>query len=79
VYHQPGIDLLVDVVPTDNILFASEMVGAVKGRDPDTGQFYDDTRRYIDHADLSDAQRTQIFESNVRRVYPRLQTPKGTL
>ncbi|MFT7530529.1 MAG: 4-oxalmesaconate hydratase, partial [Gammaproteobacteria bacterium] len=26
VYHQPGIDLLVNVVPTENILFASEMV-----------------------------------------------------
>ncbi len=29
-----GIDLLVDVVPTDNILFASEMVGAVRGHRP---------------------------------------------
>ena len=34
VYHQPGIDLLTKVVPVDNILFASEMVGAVKGIDP---------------------------------------------
>jgi len=34
VYHQPGIDLLTKVVPIDNILFASEMVGAVKGNDP---------------------------------------------
>lgn len=72
VYHQPGIDLLVDVVPTTNVLFASEMVGAVKGRDPDTGEFYDDTKRYLDRADLSDEQRTMIFETNVRRVYPRL-------
>ena len=37
VYHQPGIDLLTKVVPVDNILFASEMVGAVKGIDPQTG------------------------------------------
>jgi 4-oxalmesaconate hydratase len=72
VYHQPGIDLLVEVVPTGNILFASEMVGAVKGRDPDTGEFYDDTRRYIDRATLTDGQREQIFEMNTRRVYPRL-------
>ena len=72
VYHQPGIDLLVDVVPIDNILFASEMVGAVKGRDPDTGHHYDDTRRYIDNAPLADDARTRIFETNVRRVYPRL-------
>jgi 4-oxalmesaconate hydratase len=75
VYHQPGIDLLVDVVPTANVLFASEMVGAVKGRDPDTGEFYDDTRRYIERADLADEQRHAIFEANVRRVYPRLRPP----
>ncbi|MFP5486826.1 MAG: amidohydrolase family protein [Acidimicrobiia bacterium] len=72
VYHQPGIDLLVRVVPTTNVLFASEMVGAVKGRDPDTGEFYDDTKRYVDRADLTDEQRTMIFETNVQRVYPRL-------
>ena len=74
VYHQPGIDLLVDVVPVDNILFASEMVGAVRGIDPQTGHFYDDTRRYIDGADLSDADREKIFEGNVRRVFSRLRT-----
>ena len=72
VYHQRGVDLLVDVVPADNILFASEMVGAVRGIDPSTGHHYDDTRRYVDNADLDDAARTQIFEGNVRRVYPRL-------
>ena len=74
VYHQPGIDLLVDVVPIDNILFASEMVGAVRGIDPQTGHFYDDTRRYVDGADLSDVDRGKIFEGNVRRVFPRLRT-----
>jgi 4-oxalmesaconate hydratase len=72
VYHQPGIDLLVEVVPTANVLFASEMVGAVKGKNPDTGEYYDDTKRYVDRADLTDEQRTMIFESNVARVYPRL-------
>jgi 4-oxalmesaconate hydratase len=74
VYHQPGIDLLVDVVPIDNILFASEMVGAVRGVDPQTGHFYDDTRRYIDGADLRGGDRKKIFEGNARRVFPRLQT-----
>ena len=34
VYHQPGIDLLLKVIPDDNILFASEMIGAVRGIDP---------------------------------------------
>ena len=50
VYHQPGIDLLLKVIPADNILFGSEMVGAVRGIDPETGLYYDDTKRYIDAA-----------------------------
>ena len=72
VYHQPGIDLLLRVVPLDNILFASEMVGAVNGIDPETGHAYDDTKRYTDAVDLSEADRTKLYEGNVRRVYPRL-------
>jgi hypothetical protein len=54
VYHQPGIDLLTRVIPVDNILFASEMIGAVRGIDPETGFFYDDTRRYIDSTPMLD-------------------------
>ena len=72
VYHQPGIDLLTRVIPVDNVLFASEMIGAVRGIDPETGFHYDDTRRYIEAAQLTPAQRQQIFEGNARRVYPRL-------
>ena len=72
VYHQPGIDLLVKVVPVDNILFGSEMVGAVRGIDPETGNFFDDTKRYIDASLLSDHDKWKVFEGNARRVYPRL-------
>ncbi|KLD64925.1 amidohydrolase family protein [Dyella japonica] len=72
VYHQPGIDLLLKVIDIKNILFGSEMVGAVRGIDPTTGHYFDDTRRYIDAANLSDEERHQVYEGNVRRVYPRL-------
>jgi 4-oxalmesaconate hydratase len=72
VYHQPGIDLLLKVIPVENILFGSEMVGAVRGIDPTTGQYYDDTKRYIDASALSAADKAKIFEGNARRVYPRL-------
>jgi 4-oxalmesaconate hydratase len=72
VYHQPGIDLLLKVIPVENILFASEMVGAVRGIDPETGQYYDDTKRYIEKAaGLSAADRKKIYEDNARKVYPR--------
>ncbi len=72
VYHQPGIDLLRNVIPAENILFASEMLGAVRGADPETGIAWDDTKTYLDAAGLTEQQRVLVFESNVRRVYPRL-------
>ncbi len=72
VYHQPGIDLLFEVIHIDNILFGSEMVGAVRGIDPETGHHFDDTKRYIDALGLSADDRRKVFELNARRVYPRL-------
>jgi 4-oxalmesaconate hydratase len=72
VYHQPGIDLLTRVIPVKNILFASEMIGAVRGVDPQTGFNYDDTKRYIEASSLSAADKHAIYEGNARRVYPRL-------
>ncbi|MBV6306634.1 amidohydrolase [Candidimonas humi] len=73
VYHLPGVELMAKVIPAENILFASEMLGAVKGIDPETGHNYDDTKRYVDALPaLSDDDRYKIFEGNARRVYPRL-------
>ena len=72
VYHQPGIRLLAEVIEPRNILFGSEMVGAVRGIDPQTGHHFDDTKRYIDALEISDADRHAIFEGNARRVFPRL-------
>jgi 4-oxalmesaconate hydratase len=72
VYHLPGIELLFKVIPIDNILFGSEMVGAVRGIDPETGHYYDDTKRYLDALSLDEASRHKVFEGNARRVYPRL-------
>jgi 4-oxalmesaconate hydratase len=62
-----------DELLADNILFASEMIGAVRGVDPRTGHHYDDTRRYLDAAGLSDEDRRKIFEGNIRRVFPRVE------
>ena len=72
VYHQPGINLLTEVIPVDNILFASEMIGAVRGIDPYTQHYFDDTKRYVEAADMTPDQRFKIYEGNARRVYPRL-------
>ncbi len=72
VYHQAGIDLLQRVIDADNVLFASEMLGAVRGIDPETGFPWDDTKRYVDALDMPEEDRGKIFELNARRVYPRL-------
>jgi 4-oxalmesaconate hydratase len=73
VYHQPGIDLLNTVIPVKNVLFASEMIGAVRGIDPQTGHYYDDTKRYIEASTLLSSQdKQQIYEGNARRVFSRL-------
>jgi 4-oxalmesaconate hydratase len=73
VYHQAGIDLLLRVIDADNILFASELIGAVRGVDPETGFRWDDTRRYVAAAGLSISDQHKVFEANARRVYPRLE------
>ena len=73
VYHQAGIDLLTKVIPIDNILFASEMVGAVKSIDPETGHYFDDTKRYIEAVPwLREEDKRKIYEGNARKVYSRL-------
>jgi 4-oxalmesaconate hydratase len=72
VYHLPGVRLLVDVVGPERVLFGSEVLGAVRGVDPQTGHNFDDTRRYVEALGLPDRERAQILELNARRVYPRL-------
>jgi 4-oxalmesaconate hydratase len=79
VYHLPGMELLLKVIPADNILFGSEMVGAVRGVDPETGYYYDDTKRYLDALALSETDRQKIFEGNARRVFPRIARRQGAV
>jgi len=74
VYWQPGMQLLVDTVPASNLLFASEMIGAVKGIDPDTGHRYDDTRFLLDEVvGLAAIDRAAITGGNALRVFARLE------
>ncbi len=72
VYHQPGIDLLFEVIERKNILFGSEMLGAVRGVDPETGHYFDDTKRYVDAVGLDAVELGEVYEGNARRVFPRL-------
>lgn len=79
VYYRPGLQLLIDTVPADNVLFASEMIGAVRGVDPTTGRRYDDTRALLESLDRLDAaDRRAISHANALRVFPRLHTALDT-
>ena len=73
VYHQPGIDLLSRVVPVKNVLFASELHGAVRCVDPETRHMFDDTKRYIEATPyLNDEERSMIYYKNALNVFSRL-------
>ncbi len=77
VYHHKGVATLVDVMGPDNVIFASEMIGAVKGIDERTGRHFDDTKPYVDALNLSEADQAKIFEGNALKVYPRLAKKLG--
>jgi 4-oxalmesaconate hydratase len=72
VYHQKGVETLVEVMGPENVIFASEMIGAVRGIDARTGRYFDDTKPYVDALNLSEADRQTIFEGNALKAYPRL-------
>ncbi|MEU8348814.1 amidohydrolase, partial [Streptomyces sp. NPDC048845] len=55
-----------------NVLFASEMIGAVRDIDPCSGHHFDHTRRYVEAAGLSAGDLAAVQEHNARAVYPRL-------
>jgi 4-oxalmesaconate hydratase len=75
VYNEDAMQLLVKVAGVDNVMFASEMLGGVTTKDPLTGRMFDDNKPCLDALDwLTDEDRRKIFEGNVRRAYPRLDT-----
>ena len=47
-------------------------MAAVRGIDPTTGFYFDDTKRYVDALDITPEERHAIFEGNARRVFPRM-------
>jgi 4-oxalmesaconate hydratase len=74
VYHQRGLELLLDIIPAENVLFASEMIGAVRGVDPQTGHRFDDVKYLLDSVDsLSAADREAVYGGNALRVFGRLE------
>ncbi|WP_072802568.1 amidohydrolase family protein [Rhodococcoides yunnanense] len=73
VYHKRGLELLTDIIPAKNILFASEMIGAVRSVDPETGHRFDDTKALLDAIEsIPDDDRRAIYGGNAMTVFPLL-------
>jgi 4-oxalmesaconate hydratase len=72
VYSEAGLELLFKVVGAGNCVFGTEHPGTGTATDPSTGRWLDDLKPVIDGMRiLSDADRAQIYEENVKRLYNR--------
>jgi 4-oxalmesaconate hydratase len=73
VLHNPkSLELLFDVVGPDRCVFGTERPGSGSGKDPDTGNAYDDLKPVIEAiATISAADKQGIFEDNARKLFPR--------
>ena len=73
IYDQDAMEMLIKRVGVDNVLFATEMFGAVNTTDPKTRRSFEDNKPMFEAISwLSDVDRQKIFESNARKVFTRL-------
>ncbi len=79
IYSKEAVETLIRAVGVDNVLFASELVGAANAIDPDTGKSFDDTKRYVDEIEwLTDEDKQKLFEGNARKVFSHLSVGAGS-
>jgi 4-oxalmesaconate hydratase len=73
IYDKESMELLIKRVGADNILFATEMFGAVNAVDPKTGRNFEDLVPIFKSIDwLTDEERRKITEGNARKVFSRM-------
>lgn len=71
-YDTDSLEMLVRKIGVENVLFGSEMFGTAKAVDPTTGRTFDDVIPMLESIPwLGEADRSAIYEGNVRRVYRR--------
>jgi 4-oxalmesaconate hydratase len=72
IYDKESMELLIKRIGVDNILFATEMFGAINAIDPKTGRNFEDIVPIFQSIEwLSDEDRHKITEGNARKVYSR--------
>jgi 4-oxalmesaconate hydratase len=67
------MELLIRRVGADNILFATEMFGAVNAIDPKTGRNFEDIVPIFESIDwLTPEERHKITEGNAKKIFSRM-------
>jgi 4-oxalmesaconate hydratase len=73
IYDKEAMELLIKRVGVDNVLFATEMFGAVNAIDPKTGRNFEDIVPIFQSIDwLTDEDRRKITEGNAQKVFSRM-------
>ncbi|MBI4527305.1 MAG: amidohydrolase [Deltaproteobacteria bacterium] len=73
IYDKESMELLIKRVGVENVLFATEMFGAVNAIDPKTGRNFEDIVPIFNSIDwLSDDDRYKITEGNAKKVFSRI-------
>lgn len=73
IYDREGMELLIKRIGVDNVLFATEMFGAVNAIDPKTGRNFEDVVPIFQSVEgLSEEDRWKITEGNARKLYSRV-------
>jgi 4-oxalmesaconate hydratase len=73
IYDKEAMELLIKRVGVDNVLFATEMFGAVNAIDPKTGRNFEDIVPLFQAIEwLSEEDRYKITEGNAIKVYSRI-------
>ena len=69
-YSKESLEMLINVVGVDQVLYGSECPGVGSSVNDDTGECYDKTVPIIDSIDwLSEEDKTKIFSGNAKKVF----------
>ena len=78
IYDKESMELLIKRVGADNVLFATEMFGAVNAIDPKTGRNFEDLVPIFQEIEwLTAEDRYKISEGNAKKVFSRMLKQKG--
>jgi len=79
IYDKESMELLIKRVGIDNVLFATEMFGAVNAIDPKTGRNFEDIVPIFKSIEwLSEEDKTKITEGNAKKLFSRMAAKSKT-